>query len=141
MTTIEDKLRISLGSALVFLAINLPQTYSLTNSILPLNLVNTATGCPTSIGLLVHALVFFVLSFLTMGNPYENTGVKIKHSLYGSLIFFFLSSPAFFSLVNALLGPQFASANGCPTLLGVFFSAIIYCLSLVGVMYLPERNQ
>ena len=141
MVTLEEKFRISSSSALLSLIINLPQTYALTSSILPLNLVDPATGCPTPIGQLVHTLVFFAFTFLTMGNPYENTSVKVKHSLYGSLISFFLSSPAFYSLVNSLLGSQFSSTNGCPTLLGVIFSAVMYCLALVAVMYLPERNE
>lgn len=141
MTTLAEKFRISLGSAILFLGINLPQTYSLTNSILPFNLVNTTTNCPTATGLLIHLAVFFISTFLSMGNPYDNTWIKVKHSLYGSLIFFFLSNPTFFSLLNSLMGNQFAGANGCPTLLGVIISTILYCMALIAIMYLPERNQ
>lgn len=141
MATLQQKLYISIGSALLFAFINLPQTYKLTNNLIPLNLFNEATNCPTAIGLIVHALVFFVLTFLSMGNPYEKTGIKLKHTIYGTLIFFLISSPAVFSLVGSILGNQIADANGCPTIMGVGLHAIVYCMALVAVMYLPNQDE
>jgi tRNA(Ile)-lysidine synthetase-like protein len=41
MSTFSQKLAISMGSAALFTLINLPQTYKLTNSILPLDLYNS----------------------------------------------------------------------------------------------------
>ncbi len=141
MATLQQKLWISAGSAFLFTLINLPQTYQLTDKLLPLDLYNKSTNCPTNIGLVVHAIVFFVLTFFSMGNPLENTFVKLKHTIYGTLIFFLISSPAVFAVVGSLLGNEFADANGCPTLQGVVLHAIVYFLALVGVMYLPESNQ
>jgi hypothetical protein len=137
MTTLSAKISISFGSAVLFTLINLPQTYKLTNKILPFDLYNLSTNCPTHLGLLVHATVFFVLTYLSMGNSYINPGVKLKHTLYGTLIFFLLSSPAMFSLVGSVLGTQYASVSGCPTLIGVAFNAFLYCFFLIAVMYLP----
>jgi len=141
MTTLSAKISISFGSAVLFTLVNLPQTYRLTNKLLPFNLYNSSTKCPTNTGLLLHATVFFLLTYLSMGNPQINSGVKLKHTLYGTLIFYLLSSPAVFSLVGSVLGRRYASAAGCPTLMGVLFNAFLYFVFLVAVMYLPERNR
>lgn len=140
MATFEQKLSISVGSAATFALVNLPQVYQFTNSFIP-GLYNTSTRCPTNLGLIVHAIVFFVVTFLSMGKPREKTYIKLKHTIYGSLIFFFISNPATFAFVSSVLGRQFADANGCPTLLGIFLHAAVYCAALVGVMYLPEANK
>ena len=85
MATFQKKLQISAGASFLFLIINLPQTYNLTNKLLPWR--TTQNGCPTHLGLLTHTLVFFIITFLTMGNAKVKTGIKLKHSLYGTLIF------------------------------------------------------
>jgi len=125
MATLQQKAMISAQSAVLFLAVNLPQTYKLTDSILPLKLANGS--CPTSLGVFVHTLVFFLVSFLTMGDPRKDTLGKLKHAIYGTLIFFFLSSPTMYSLTG----------SRCQTVGSVVLHTIIYFLALVGVMYLP----
>jgi hypothetical protein len=136
MSSFKAKLAISISSALMFLVINLPQTYKLTDKFFPGNLLNN--GCPTALGLLIHTLVFFGISFLTMGTSDKlDTGVKIKHSLYGSLIFFFLSSPVMYKIVGKLINGV-SNTLGCPTLFGIILHTIVYCASLVAVMYLPD---
>lgn len=139
MANFMQKLSISLGSAGLFTIVNLPQTYQFTNSLQLLPQPLYSNGCPTNVGLIVHTIVFFVLTYLSMGDPTERTGIKLKHSLYGTLIFFLISSPAVFSLVGSLLGEQYADSNGCPTLTGVGLHALVYCVALVAVMYLPEK--
>ena len=141
MSTFQQKLMISLGSAALFTVINLPQTYRLTDSILPLDLYNSNTNCPTSVGLIIHAIVFFVFTFLSMKRADVRSGIKLKHSIYGTLIFFLVASPAMYSVVGSLLGNQFADTNGCPTTMGILLHAAVYCAALVGVMYLPEGNK
>lgn len=139
MVSFNKKLTISAGSAVLFALINLPQVYKLTQTFTGLNVFNLSTNCPTSLGLLVHALVFFAISYFSMGNI-ANKGIKIKHSLYGALIFFLLSSPAMFKFIGSIL-PNIANSNGCPTLFGIIVHALVYCGVLVAVMYLPEGNK
>jgi hypothetical protein len=138
MSTFQQKLKISAGSALLFALMNLPQTYKFIDSIIPgISLFNAATNCPTNLGLLAITVLFFLVTFLSMRGAYVPSGIKLKHSIYGSLIFFFISSPVMYSFVSNLLGRQFASAAGCPSLAGVALHALVYCAALVGVMYLP----
>jgi hypothetical protein len=59
MTTPEHKWRISLFSACIFLAVVHPATYNFMNSLLENTLGKIAdNGCPTTLGLAVHTLVF-----------------------------------------------------------------------------------
>jgi hypothetical protein len=95
--------------------------------------------CPTNVGLLTHALVFFALTFLSMRSAsYVSDGVKLKHSIYGTLIFYLISSPAMYSFVASILGSSVASPAGCPTVMGVVIHSLVFCAALIGVMYLPN---
>ena len=135
MATFYKKLQISIGSAVLFMIINLPQTYEITNKIFPWKTISN--GCPTHLGILFHTLVFFLLTFFSMGNVKIQTGIKLKHSLYGTLIYFLLSNPATYYFFSKLLGHQFANSKGCPSVIGVLLHSVIYCLFLLAVMYLP----
>ena len=81
MGSLQKKAMISASSALLFALVNLPMTYRFTNSVLPFSTYDTTTNCPTKFGLLVHAFVFFLISFVTMGNLKSRTWLKIKFSL------------------------------------------------------------
>ena len=140
MASFNQKLRISAGSAALFAFINLPFVYKLTNNISGLDLYNQASKCPTHLGLLVHTLVFFSISYFSMSGV-ARTGIKLKHSFYGALIFFLVANPVTFKFVASILGKGIADSNGCPTLFGLLIHAIVYCALLVGVMYFPEGNK
>ncbi len=131
MSTLKEKLAISIFSAILFIGVSMPQTYRLTNSY--------ANECPTSNGLLLHTFVFFVLAFLSMWGSNASTGSKVKFSIYGALLYFLISSPAMFSLTGSIFG-QAVATNGCPTTIGTFLHALVYCAGLVGLMYLPESQ-
>jgi len=138
MASLQKKLMISLISSNLFLIINLinlPATYKFMNKV-GLSFYNTHTGCPTHIGLIHNALIFFIITYITMGN-YASKAEKIKHSLYGTLIYYFVSSPALYYLMGQLVGNKIADLNGCPTNLGITLHSFIYFLILVAVMYLP----
>jgi hypothetical protein len=139
MATFNQKLAISAGSALTVGLVSLPQIYKLTNSLLGLNLFNEGTNCPTMLGHVAHTLVFMLITFLTMGNVKEKTWIKVKHTLYGGLIMYFLTSPAVYALVGGVLGT--ADAAGCPSMMGILLHSVVYMLALVAVMYLPEKNK
>lgn len=58
----EDKWKYSLYSAIIFLLISSPYTYMLMNSLLgSVVAVSSSAGCPTIVGLLLHALVFMLI--------------------------------------------------------------------------------
>ena len=137
MATLEKKLSISIGSAILFLIVNLKETHKLTSKLTNLNLYNFDTNCRTNLGILIHLLLFFGITYLSMSNPNISTGVKLKHSIYGTLIFYLISSPTFYSITNKILNKE----NDCINNTNVAVHSVIYCIALIGVMYLPEKNN
>lgn len=140
MATFRQKLMISSSSAALFALVNLPQTYQLTSKIINLKLLDN-NNCPNITGFILHSIVFFIFTYLSMGNATLKIGIKLKHTIYATLIFYLISSPSFASFVNNLLGDTFFSKTGCPTKLGILLNSVIYCAALVGLMYLPEGNK
>ena len=58
----EKKMFISLMSAALFYVVANPQTFLILKNLTGLNLAS-ASGCPTGMGLLIHALVFFMVTW------------------------------------------------------------------------------
>ena len=133
MSTFLQKLSISVFSAILFIVVSLPQTYELTNSISPVSLFNKETNCPTVAGIMVHTFVFFLLTLLSMSTSSQPFKTKLKHSIYGTLIFFLFSNPVMYKFTNSILH---TSSNGCPNMIGIFVHALVFCVALIGVMYL-----
>ena len=136
MATLKQKVLISLLSSFTFISLNLPIAYKLTS-----NLISTYdNGCPTNIGFMFHTFLFFIITYLSMGNPLKKSLIKLKRTIHSSLIYFLIASPILFMLIGSNIGNNFASDKGCPTNLGVFLHSIGYFLCLFGIMYLPEEN-
>ena len=63
--TIDKKISATIQSMIIFIIISLPITYKTTNSILG-NIIGKLadpSGCPTTLGLIVHAIVFGLIIF------------------------------------------------------------------------------
>jgi hypothetical protein len=65
MVRLTTKLSATIQSVLLFFLISNPLTYRLTNSLLSglTGRLADPSGCPTSLGLIVHSLVFGVLIY------------------------------------------------------------------------------
>ena len=67
MVSQKKKLLISILSGILFLIISLPFTYSLVNTFtMKMGLNIESGGCPNTAGLLVHSLVFVIVTFIIM---------------------------------------------------------------------------
>ena len=75
--------------------------------------------------------IFFVITLLSMGNPTKKTGIKLKHSFYGTLIFFFVSSPAVVEASKSIFGNNS----------GIILNSLMYFIIVFIAMYLPEENK
>ena len=130
MSTLQAKLLISAGSALLFNIVKLPET----------NRLITGSLCPTDKGILIGVLIFFIITYLSMWSSPQSSGLKLKFTIYGTLLFFLISSPVMFSLTRSLFGNSLTDSSGCPTNTGVIIHSLVYMLALVGLMYLLKKH-
>jgi hypothetical protein len=137
MSTIKKKSLISLKIAILFGLVTLPIVYKSIKTITNINTYDIQKNCPTNSGLLIVTILFFILTFLSMLFSPLSNGLKLKYSIYSSLIFFFLSSPVLYSQVASIFGNSIANVNGCPTIFGILLHSFVYFILLIAVMYLP----
>jgi hypothetical protein len=137
MSNLIQKTQISLSSAVLLLLVNMPKTFAITNSLSGNVLIDQVTGCPNFTGIIIHTFVFFALTFLSMDGANVNTLTKLKHTIYGTLIYFFITNPVVYKLIARIFGDWVADTNGCPTFMGLLLHSLVYMLSLIGVMFLP----
>jgi hypothetical protein len=64
-----QKISATVQTIIVFLIVSLPFTYKLTNSLLSgiLGKLADSSGCPTTLGLLIHSIVFGLIVYILMG--------------------------------------------------------------------------
>ena len=125
----NKKLMSSLQAAVLFVLLNLPVVYQLTNRFLG-NTWDEANQCPTNYGVLLHAGVFYLLGYLMSKG--QSKSEKMKGCLTGALLFAILSSPMAYRLVRSLL-PFVASPEGCPSMVGVLVHAAVFTVALTGI--------
>lgn len=131
MATLEQKVKISLGSAGLFFLLNSPNSYKFVSNILNTNLIEN--NCPNHLGIFINTLLFFVITYMSMGDPFKNQLFKLKNTTYGSLIYFLISSPTIYYLSNKML-----NLKDCRNTVSLLVHSAIYFIILVGVMYFPE---
>lgn len=73
----QQKLMISFISALTFFIISNPQTYMLTSGLLG-RAIASPNGCPTTLGLFVHSLVFLLVTWGMMNIKREAYSCGMK---------------------------------------------------------------
>ena len=96
-----------------------------------LNLIEN--NCPTHLGIFVNTLLFFIITFLSMGDPFKNRLFKLKNTTYGTLIYFMISSQTLYYLTNKML-----NINECRSIVSLMIHSAVYFMLLVGIMYFPE---
>jgi hypothetical protein len=131
MATLEQKVKISLGSAGLFYLLNTVDSFKFISKILDINLLEN--DCPTYLGQFVNTVVFFIITYLSMGNPLNNQLFKLKNTTYGTLIYFMISSSTMYYLINKVI-----NSSECRSNLSLFIHSFLYFIILVGVMYFPE---
>jgi hypothetical protein len=131
MATLEQKVKISLGSAGLFFLLNSPNSYKFVSNILNMKLIEN--NCPNHLGIFVNTLLFFIFTYISMGDPFKDSLFKLKNTTYGSLIYFLISSPTIYYLTSKIL-----KFNECRNTVSLLIHSAIYFIILVGVMYFPE---
>jgi hypothetical protein len=62
---------------------------------------------------------------------------KIRYSAYSAIVFFIVSSPLLYTVVQALLGKVITIAvNGKPTLAGLIVHSVVFFAIILGMMHL-----
>lgn len=68
MASTAVKINATILSVIIFIIVSLPLTYKVTNGLLGgiLGRLADSSGCPTTIGLIIHAIVFGLIVYLLM---------------------------------------------------------------------------
>ena len=68
MVSTAVKINATILSVIIFIIVSLPLTYKVTNGLLGgiLGRLADSSGCPTTIGLIIHAIVFGLIVYLLM---------------------------------------------------------------------------
>jgi len=90
----------------------------------------------------MHAIILYVYTYMnTLANPAcarEVTSVdKWTFTLYTTVLLLILFNPWMYSFVNRLVGyfvGSIANKEGCPTILGFIFHAVVFTVILRGLM-------
>jgi hypothetical protein len=131
-------------SALVFYLVANPKTYALTDNEC---LRTVENGCPTLVGILVHAVVFAlviraIMELRKVLNKNNTDEEKVsnddlwRYSVQGGVFFLVLSLPILYRVtgwVSDKVGTT-TSVAGCPNDKGVLLHAVVYMALLVGLM-------
>lgn len=133
MSSFNQKLRISVGSGILFALMNSHQLLSYFGK----HIISPNTKCLTDFGTIFQVLLFALVTFLSMRTSSIDTLTKLKHTTYGALIFFFVSNPVTYRVTSSILGRWIANATGCPTIYGILLHTLVYIAILIGVMYFP----
>ena len=139
---LSNKLKSSLASAVLFIAVT-PHIYSsIANKDHPKN------DCSTPVGHLMSTAVFFVANYLMMKIAlyYSNTGKKandlllVKYALCASLLYYVISSTDMYKITGqvGLTALGAVDDKGCPTIPGVVVHAVVFTVLLVLMMLLPK---
>jgi hypothetical protein len=69
MASTTTKISATIQSIIVFIIVSLPFTYRLTNRLLGgfVGKLADPSGCPTALGLFIHAIVFGLIIYALMG--------------------------------------------------------------------------
>lgn len=125
MPELSKQINISVFSAFMFFVVNL----------LRIQKEDDNYFCTKQKELFLLTFIFGVMSFFSMC-PKIDIKMRLRHSIYGALIFFMLSSPSIFAIINGTLGNKYSSSSGCPTIYGIALSSVLYCLFLIMMMQL-----
>lgn len=141
----NKKLTYAALSAVVFMGVSLPQTYSVTDRYIGSYTGSTLSGtCPSPVGKFLHTGVFFVVLYVLMkllNRTNMSDGLIAKYSFYSTLLFFLVTSSDTYALtsqVPALKDIGIVDATGCPTKQGVVVHGLVFMVLLVLVMYFPR---
>jgi len=128
--TLGSKVMWSSVSALLFVVLSSPFVYSLTARVLP----TSVNGCPTTVGLFLHAAVFMLVKFLIMkfaSSEKLTLELMLKYAFYGTLLFLVLAGTDAYRLTGL-------AQNGCPDLKGLLVHGVVYMVLLVVMMSFPK---
>lgn len=64
-----------------------------------------------------------------------STGLKVKFSLYSTLLFFLVANPVTYKFMNSLIGG--VAVAGCPTAFGFILHSVVFFLLSYAIMTLP----
>lgn len=123
----------SLILAGLFLLLNLPLAYEITNNLFRGIVSTSNTGCLNITGHLTHSIIFFIftLALMSLTNIFTDSFKRltvwdmVKYTFCTTLLFYILSDKDTYKLIAERVDPKYA-VDGCPTNSGVLVHTAIF---------------
>jgi hypothetical protein len=66
--------------------------------------------------------------------------VKAKYSFYSAVVFFLFANPETYRILQQVFGGfvTFIYSNGMPTISGVFINTILFFITMLALMFIPN---
>lgn len=130
-----NNLKHAVAPSALFFVLSLPQLYGKTGSFLGSN-----DNCPSVKTRLLHALAFFVVTYmLAKYTDVESGHNLVRYSLFSAMAFFVFSSNELYYLTETVLGKVNSGLSNsmgltsCPSMTGIAVHTVLYGLFLTWV--------
>jgi hypothetical protein len=151
LNPVIDKLIWALISTVILLAVSNPMSYKLGDMLvgkISKSGVIANNGCPTVLGHLIYAIIFFILIYAVMliFNAFKSTGLQtsvlilLKYAFFSTLVFFIMTNTEIYKLIGNVTKNKTADANGCPTIIGLFVNALLFFVIYFAIMFFPQET-
>jgi hypothetical protein len=85
-----------------------------------------------------QTLLFALIALLAHTSNTVNISIKLKHTLYSTLLFYLISNSELYQITNKILYNSILDTDNCPTSTGIIIHGVLYIIALVIMMYLPK---
>ena len=76
----------------------------------------------------MKTLLFALIALLAHTSNTVNISIKLKHTLYSTLLFYLISNLELYQITNKILYNSILDTDNCPTNVGIIIHGVLYII-------------